>query len=1227
MDKKYCPYCMAPVPEGESCSVCGLTSGNYVPSPHHLPPGTVLMDRYLVGRVLGEGGFGITYIGRDMRLELKVAIKEYYPVDRATRNASASLEVTNFIGPSAKSYERGKQKFLGEAQVMAKMDKQQSIVSVRDFFEINNTAYIVMEYIEGITFRELVEKKGGRIPPEELFPMLEPLFHALSTMHENGLIHRDISPDNLMLENGKVRLLDFGCAREASRGVETMTIALKHGYAPIEQYQQKGQGPWTDIYALSATIYYCLTGKVPPQALDRIAEDELLLPGKLGVQLSAEQEKALLKGMKLQPNRRFSSAEEMLGALYGPSAKRSETVPAEDATETIREKNTGEAKAEEPASCGAGPQTPEDETQMPDGTFPEMPKSREQMSDGEYPETSLPDIQELDGISMEESVLSETVSAETDPGETTTGETVPDNEGIRQQKKKRIYWISGIGAACFLTFIFIWGSQSSHSREKSSVEKNVENISGAGNAAAGEHVESRVAIDPDLFDDASTFTGGDRQEFQRLMEDDSVTSIIIACRNMDVKEITITKPVLVAEGADWKPDKLTVSETGYLQVEGCLDMNSGGIMRLLDDKLRVFLTQGGEFRAENAVVWMDHENCLATEKDERLLAHTLVCSENIFEGNQVVSVTDMQSLKNAVESKYAVSIDGDITMTEDVWIDVPVRIAEGVTVHTSATGNTNETFGFSIGEHGIFINNGTVEGNFFANGYAAIVNNGVFTRMPSDGLSSASLWFEDKSTLINRGTMDLDNTSRFWEDSLCINQGTINSYDFFLCGGNMANCGRMALPSRDDVAAFTSFRETALFSIINGSCLWNKEGAEITVLEGAEFINNSHVTNQGDLIIEDEGAFDNAVLENDGNFRIEHGGTSDRNRKGIYFGSGVFDLAGTEDIHVYPTFSDDAGEENTYAEAATAEELEKALENPEVQAVFVRANITMEKDLTMRKDLVIDSGKSLAMAEGTALVNYGGSLVLRESASLYGNQITLSENAEMFMQSDSQLIIEEDGKLTVDGSLVHGTGGNVQLDKAEFVLKNQAGFAFDFLSSLKTSGCKMNVQDASVFVTPHDNGLNIGNAEITLADGYFYAASDSSLKDCRLHISQGIFRNSANVLALHNCMVNIGEEGEWTSECANLSLLSGTTLENRGRLNLSAWHEYNLTIHGAVTNYGDMDMNINHDEPSEPINNQGNIYYSGNHYAPVNNEYYRDSPHDWKTCVIGNAPVDTDTQQ
>ena len=316
-EKAYCPYCMAQVNPGESCSQCGLTAGTYTPAPHHLPPQTALMDRYLIGRVLGEGGFGITYIGCDLRLELRVAIKEYYPATLVSRRAEESLCVRPYAGMEG-SFEKGRLRFLTEARAMAKMDKTPEIVSVRDFFEENNTAYIVMEYLDGTTFKELVRQKGGRIEAEELLRLIEPLFGALSAMHEKGLIHRDISPDNLMLEHGAVRLLDFGCARESLAGNETMTITLKHGYAPIEQYQRKGQGPWTDVYALSATIYYCLTGKVPPQALDRMVEDELISPRKLGVRITAQQERALLRGMSLRQHQRFRSMEELHTALYVP---------------------------------------------------------------------------------------------------------------------------------------------------------------------------------------------------------------------------------------------------------------------------------------------------------------------------------------------------------------------------------------------------------------------------------------------------------------------------------------------------------------------------------------------------------------------------------------------------------------------------------------------------------------------------------------------------------------------------------------------------------------------------------------------------------------------------------------------------------------------------------------------------------------------------------------------
>ena len=328
MANRYCTYCLNPLEREASCPVCGLLEGAYAPPQHHLPPGTMLLGRYLVGRALGEGGFGITYIGLDLRLELRVAIKEYFPTDRVTRMSQVSLRVTQLMGAEDDGFQRGKERFLYEARTLARMEKQPEIVTVRDYFEENGTAYIVMEYVEGTTFKSWVKQNGGRIPPEELFSTIEPLFGALDAVHRSGLIHRDISPDNLMLENGMVRLLDFGCARESAGGTKTMTVALKHGFAPVEQYQYKGQGPWTDVYSLAATIYYCLTGETPPQALDRMCDDELIPPQKLGIPLSEQQERALLRGLGIRPRRRFQSVEEFRAALYS-QGERPEDQPEE----------------------------------------------------------------------------------------------------------------------------------------------------------------------------------------------------------------------------------------------------------------------------------------------------------------------------------------------------------------------------------------------------------------------------------------------------------------------------------------------------------------------------------------------------------------------------------------------------------------------------------------------------------------------------------------------------------------------------------------------------------------------------------------------------------------------------------------------------------------------------------------------------------------------------------
>lgn len=318
MERKICTFCAAEAAEN-ICTNCGKDISEYQPAPHHLQPGTILAGKYMVGGVLGEGGFGITYIGRDTILDMTVAIKEYFPSGVVNRNNTISTEITSPIGDAITFFEKGKKSFLDEARILAKFSKEQSIVSVRDFFSENNTAYIVMEYLEGVDLKTFIEKNGV-MDFKIVVNMLSPVMTALSKIHSQGLIHRDISPANIMILNdGTVKLLDFGAAREVSGADEkSLSILLKPGYAPEEQYRTKGkQGPWTDVYALSATMYKMITGITPDDAMNRLFSDELKTPTELGITIDPIAEKALLKGLSVTQKERYQSIGDLLKGFQG----------------------------------------------------------------------------------------------------------------------------------------------------------------------------------------------------------------------------------------------------------------------------------------------------------------------------------------------------------------------------------------------------------------------------------------------------------------------------------------------------------------------------------------------------------------------------------------------------------------------------------------------------------------------------------------------------------------------------------------------------------------------------------------------------------------------------------------------------------------------------------------------------------------------------------------------
>lgn len=317
-----CYGCMQIKENQTVCEHCGYDGRSGAKS-HQLPPGTLVGGQYTLGKVLGQGGFGVTYIGWDNVLNQRVAVKEYFPTGYAGRDTRITLDVTSYDDHKTQSFENNKKRFLREAESLAKLWDISQIVRILRHFEENGTAYIAMEYVEGEDLRKYLKNLGRPMTMEELMEILGPIMDALTLVHEADLVHRDISPDNIMvLPDGTGKLLDFGAARfvenadaEADRNTSTQAI-LKHGFAPPEQYRSHGAlGPWTDIYAMCATVYFCLTGRIPPESMSRMmGEAELDLDSIPG--LTRQQKAALEEGMALKPKERIKTAGQLRQKLF-----------------------------------------------------------------------------------------------------------------------------------------------------------------------------------------------------------------------------------------------------------------------------------------------------------------------------------------------------------------------------------------------------------------------------------------------------------------------------------------------------------------------------------------------------------------------------------------------------------------------------------------------------------------------------------------------------------------------------------------------------------------------------------------------------------------------------------------------------------------------------------------------------------------------------------------------
>ena len=325
MEVRRCMKCMHPLAAGETvCPECGRAYGSANAETFALKPGTILEGKYLVGEMLGQGGFGITYIGFDLLLEQKVAIKEYYPMSTGMVSRDGHSTV---VWSSAMMGKTGTQKgfdsFLKEARKMAKLGGIPGVVGVKSVFIQNETAYIVMDFIEGETLLKKLQKNGP-MDFDSCVKLMTPIMQALAEVHEHGIIHRDISPDNIMVRpDGKLILLDLGAAKDLDiqgndGSVQSSQMVAKHGFSPIEQYSKSGKvGPWTDIYAMAATIYYCCTGILPPPAPDRTIADTLACQPLL----TQAQFDILADCMRMRPQDRPQSMDTLLQMLTHPQGE------------------------------------------------------------------------------------------------------------------------------------------------------------------------------------------------------------------------------------------------------------------------------------------------------------------------------------------------------------------------------------------------------------------------------------------------------------------------------------------------------------------------------------------------------------------------------------------------------------------------------------------------------------------------------------------------------------------------------------------------------------------------------------------------------------------------------------------------------------------------------------------------------------------------------------------
>lgn len=314
-----CPGCMHRWDDPTTdCPRCGYPKDRLTPR-DALPVFSILAGKYLIGSPLGKGGFGITYIAMRLTDETIVAIKEFFPNELAIRDVNGET-VLPADAAKAVYYRTGMKSFTEEGRILHMLSDVEHIVHVLDMVQANGTSYLVMEYVPGISLKKYMKAQNGPFTEKRALEMIRPILLALSSMHSRHILHRDISPENLMVQPDQtLTLIDFGAARTFSQDDDdNLTVILKRGYAPEEQYHSDSrQGPWSDLYAICAVLYQMLTGIRPQEAAARVKEDQLTPLSHIpGLSLQKNTCTAIEKGLQVDPLERYPDIAAFMKVLY-----------------------------------------------------------------------------------------------------------------------------------------------------------------------------------------------------------------------------------------------------------------------------------------------------------------------------------------------------------------------------------------------------------------------------------------------------------------------------------------------------------------------------------------------------------------------------------------------------------------------------------------------------------------------------------------------------------------------------------------------------------------------------------------------------------------------------------------------------------------------------------------------------------------------------------------------